>query len=111
MFTDKQIVYKIQLSELKNAKPSDLPEYISNLCDFKDNEKVLKICTSDAGKNVIIGFTNGKVAKFPLSVYETKQNRKKLLNAYGGIADPLNISQNAKHLISSKIQYFCFVLL
>lgn len=91
VFTDKQTVYKIQLSELKNAKPSDLPEYISNLCDFKDNEKVLKICTSDAGKNVIIGFTNGKVAKFPLSVYETKQNRKKLLNAYGGIADPLNI--------------------
>ena len=31
---------------------------------------------------MLIGFEDGKVAKFPLSVYETKQNRKKLVNAY-----------------------------
>ena len=40
---------------------------------------------------MLIGFANGKVAKFPLAAYETKQNRKKLLNAYGGVADPLKV--------------------
>lgn len=91
VFSDRQAVYKVQLSELKNSKPSDVPEYIYNFCDFEENEKILHVCTSDAGKNVLIGFKNGKVAKFPLNVYETKQNRKKLLNAYGGIAEPLKV--------------------
>ena len=31
---------------------------------------------------MIVVFENGKVAKFPLNVYETKQNRKKLINAF-----------------------------
>ena len=91
VFTDRQAVYKVQLSELKNSKPSDVADYIYNLCDFEEDEKILHVCTSDAGRNVIIGFANGKVAKFPLAAYETKQNRKKLLNAYGGIAKPLKI--------------------
>lgn len=91
VFSDRQAVYKVNLSELKDAKPSELPDYINNLCEFEDGENILHVCTSDAGKYVLIGFTNGKVAKFPLSAYETKQNRKKLLNAYGGVADPLKV--------------------
>jgi DNA gyrase subunit A len=91
VFTDRQAVYKVQLSELKDSKPSDVADYINNLCEFEEGESILHVCTSDAGKYVLIGFANGKVAKFPLSAYETKQNRKKLLNAYGGIADPLKI--------------------
>ena len=31
---------------------------------------------------MLIGFRNGKVAKFPISVYETKQNRKKIITAF-----------------------------
>lgn len=91
VFTNKQAVYKVQLSEVKNAKPSDMGEYIYNLCDFEEDEKILHICTSDAGKYVIIGFDTGKVAKFPLDAYETKQNRKKLLNAYSPNGNLLNI--------------------
>ena len=89
VFSDRQAVYKVQLSELKDSKPSDIADYINNLCEFEEGEGILHVCTSDAGKYVLIGFANGKVAKFPLSVYETKQNRKKLLNAYGGVAAPL----------------------
>ena len=91
VFSDRQAVYKVNLSELRDSKPSELPEYINNLCEFEKGEKILHVCTSDAGKYVLIGFSNGKVAKFPLSAYETKQNRKKLLNAYGGVAAPLKL--------------------
>ena len=91
VFSDKQAVYKVNLSDLKDSKPSDMADYIKNLCEFDAGEGILHVCTSDAGKYVLIGFANGKVAKFPLAAYETKNNRKKLLNAYGGVADPLKI--------------------
>ena len=91
VFSDRQAVYKVNLSDLKDSKPSDIADYIYNLCEFEEGEGILHVCTSDAGKYVLIGFANGKVAKFPLSAYETKQNRKKLLNAYGGVAEPLKV--------------------
>jgi DNA gyrase subunit A len=91
VFSDRQAVYKTNLSDLKDAKPSDVADYVFNICDMERGEKILHICTSDAGRHVLIGFANGKVAKFPLAAYETKQNRKKLLNAYGGVADPLKV--------------------
>ena len=91
VFTDKQAVYKVQLSDLRNAKPSDMPDYINNLCELESGENILLACTADAGENVLIGFDNGKAAKFPLSVYETKQNRRKLLNAYSSVGKPLKI--------------------
>ena len=91
VFTDKQAVYKVQLSDLKDSKPSDIADYANNICDIEPNETIIKMCTSDAGENVLIGFENGKVAKFPLNVYETKQNRKKLVNAIGSAAKALRI--------------------
>ena len=91
VFTDQQAVYKVQLSDLKDSKPSDIADYANNLCDIEPNETIIKMCTSDAGENVLIGFENGKVAKFPLNVYETKQNRKKLVNAIGSAAKALRI--------------------
>lgn len=91
VFSDRQTVYKVRLEELKDSKPTDVADYIYNVCEIDAEEKILLMCTSDAGTNVIIGFDNGKVAKFPLSVYETKQNRKKLVSAYGSVATPLRI--------------------
>ena len=84
-------MYKVQLSDLKDSKPSDIADYANNICDIEPNETIIKMCTSDAGENVLIGFENGKVAKFPLNVYETKQNRKKLVNAIGSAAKALRI--------------------
>lgn len=91
IFTDRQAVYKVQLSDLKDAKPSDIADYVNNICDIEQGEEIIKMCTSDAGENVLIGFENGKVAKFPLSSYETKQNRKKLVNAISAASRPLRI--------------------
>ena len=91
VFTDRQAVYKVQLSDLKDSKPSDIADYANNICEIEPGENIIKMCTSDAGENVLIGFENGKVAKFPLNVYETKQNRKKLVNAIGSAANALRI--------------------
>ena len=91
VFTDKCCVYKTKLSDMSDKKPSDVADYINNLCEIASDENIIFTCTSDAGEYVIIGFENGKVAKFPISVYETKQSRKKLLNAFGSISKALNI--------------------
>ena len=39
------------------------------------------IATADYKGNVVLFFENGKAARFPLSLYETKTNRKKLVGA------------------------------
>ena len=91
VFSDKQTVYKVRLSDMKDSKPSDVADFIRNLCELAADENILHVSTSGKNKNILIAFENGKVAKFPMSAYETKQNRKKLLNAYGGVADPLRV--------------------
>lgn len=85
-FTNKCNVYKLHGYDLKDSKPSELGEYASNVMAFEAEEYVLAMCLLEEGKTVVIGFENGKIAKFPLSVYETKQNRKKLLKAFSDIS-------------------------
>lgn len=91
VFTDKHTVYKTKLSEMIDRRPSDVADYINNLCAMESNENIVYACPSDAAANIVVGFENGKVARFPLNVYETKQNRKKLINAYSDISKTLNI--------------------
>ena len=44
------------------------------------------IPTTDYKGKIMIGFENGKAALFPINVYETKQNRKKLLKGYSDLS-------------------------
>lgn len=82
-FTDKANVYKAKLYEFNDTKPSEFGHYLQNVLQSDEDEKILHmIVTSDYKGKLIIGFKNGKVALFPLSAYETKQNRKKLVNAF-----------------------------
>ena len=90
-FTDRCNVYKIYAYTLKDSKPSDLGDFVNNVLELEDGEEIVYTCSSDEGKYVLIGFENGKVAKFPLDVYKTKQNRKKLVNAYSNISKPIGI--------------------
>ena len=112
VFTDKCNVYKVRLSDIQDAKPSGIPEYVYNLCEMDADENMLYACTSDAGKELMVGYSNGKVAKFPLSVYETKQNRKKILNAYNDKSKVLGIyaikEDTDFSLISSKGRLLVF---
>lgn len=86
IFTDCCTAYKLQISELPQAKAADIGEYIPNLIELDSSENVRYVCPLDTSKDMMFVFENGKIARIPMSAYETKQNRKKLLNAYGNIS-------------------------
>ncbi len=82
-FTDKCNVYKMKTYELADTKPSEYGHYLANVLEMEPDENVIfMINTVDYKGNLMIGFKNGKAALFPISVYETKQNRKKLVNGF-----------------------------
>ncbi len=83
VFTDKQQCYKTRLSDFDDGKASQLGDYLPQKLGFEAEEKMLHaIFPGDYKGNVLFFFENGKVAKVPLSAYETKTNRKKLTGAY-----------------------------
>ena len=91
VFTDKQNAYKVQLADIPLSKPAEAGEYIVNLIEKEADENILYSCVLDADKYMLFAFKNGKAARVPMSAYETKQNRKKLLKAYGDVAPVMRI--------------------
>lgn len=82
-FTDKCQVYKAKASDFSDTKASVLGDYVSAKLSMDENENAVKmIATKDYKGIIIFAFENGKIAKVPLSSYETKTNRKKLTGAY-----------------------------
>ncbi len=82
-FTDRCQVYKTKVSEIADTKASAFGEFIPARLGMDEGEKaVFVLKTKDYGGYLLFAFENGKVAKVPLSAYETKTNRKKLINAY-----------------------------
>ena len=87
--SDKESVYKMKIYDLPDSKAGSLGDYLQNILGLDANERILYfIVTDDYSGEVLFAFENGKVSRIPLSAYETKTNRKKLINAYGG-ASPL----------------------
>ena len=83
IFTDHQQVYKVKVCDLEESRASTLGIYLPTKLDMDEGEKVITIIDpEDYRKNVLLFFENGKCAKFNLSVYETKNNRRKLKNAF-----------------------------
>ncbi len=83
VFTDKQQVYKTRLSDFEDTKASALGTYLPAKLSMDEGEKAIAIvCPGDYKKNLLLFFENGKVARLDISTYETKTNRKKLVNAY-----------------------------
>jgi len=82
-FSDKSNVYKMKINDIPTCKASDLGEYLPNILDLDDGESILyMVVTSDYKGYMLFAFENGKIAKVPMSSYETKTNRKKLTGAY-----------------------------
>ncbi len=104
-FTDRQQVYKARLSDFADTKMSNLGEYIPSALGFDPEEKVFAMIPLQKYEGYIIFvFENGKLAKIPASSYETKTNRKKLMNAYSGaspLVSCLYIPEDCDLLISS----------
>ena len=83
VFTDKQQCYKSRLSDFDDGKASQLGDYLPQKLGMDPGENVFRVVLINDYKGfVLFFFENGKVAKVPLSAYETKTNRKKLTGAY-----------------------------
>jgi len=83
LFTNQHNVYKTRVHELPDCKASALGEYLTNILDMAEGERVLYLALAkEYGGFMLFGFANGKVAKVQFSAYATKTNRKKLVNAY-----------------------------
>lgn len=83
IFTDKCNLYKAHVYDFSDTKPGELGHYLSSELGMEDGERpIFMISTTDYKGILFIAFENGKAARFPIATYETKQNRKKLVNAY-----------------------------
>ena len=83
IFTDKCNLYKTHVYDFSDTKPGDLGHFLNSELEMEDGERpMFMISTTDYKGILFIAFENGKAARFPISSYETKQNRKKLINAY-----------------------------
>ena len=83
VLTDKQQVYKAKLADFDDGKASALGIYLPAKLQMDEGEKVLAVLDpEDYKKDLILFFENGKAARFPLSAYATKTNRRKLINAF-----------------------------
>lgn len=92
LFSSKQTVYKLKIYEINDCKASSLGEYLPNLLEMDEDEKILYMVATDDYKGYLLfSFENGKVAKIDLASYATKTNRKKLANAYSDLSPLVNI--------------------
>jgi DNA gyrase subunit A len=83
VFTDKFQCYKTRLADFEDGKASQLGDYLPSKLGMEPGENVVQVVLPGDYKGfVVFFFQNGKVAKVPMSAYETKTNRKKLTGAY-----------------------------
>ncbi len=83
VFTNMQNAYKLRLSELEDSKASLLGSYLPTVLGMDSGEQTVSVVPAgDYKSHILFFFENGKAARLPLSVYETKTNRKRLVNAY-----------------------------
>ena len=84
-FTNRQQVYKSRTSDFADSKASILGDFVASRLGFDEAENaVYMVATSDYSGYMVFVFDNGRIARVPLSSYQTKTNRKKLINAYCG---------------------------
>ncbi len=83
LFSNKCTVYKLKIYDIKDCKASSLGEYLPNLLNLDEDEKIVyTVATNDYTGHMLFAFDNGKIAKININSYMTKTNRKKLSNAY-----------------------------
>ena len=82
LLTDHQQMYKARVSDFEDGKASQLGIYLPTKLQFDEGESILAmILPGDYTKHLLLVFENGKAARIEMSAYETKTNRKKLVNA------------------------------
>lgn len=83
LFSNKSNLYKYQVHEIADHRPSEFGEYLTNLLDMEEDEKIVAIhVAAEYEGEVIFAFENGKCARVEMASYITKTKRRKLVNAY-----------------------------
>ncbi len=104
-FSNKCQVYKSRACDFDDTKTSVMGDYIPSKLGFDEGESAIFMAVVEKYTGfMVFFFENGKAAKVPLSSYETKTRRKKLIGAYSD-KSPLvacyNIEEDKEFLISS----------
>ena len=82
-FTSACQVYKCRVGDFEDGKASVMGDYIPARLGMDDGETpVYMALTEDYKGHMFFLFANGKAAKVTMDSYATKQNRKKLVNAF-----------------------------
>ncbi len=82
-FTSACQVYKCRVGDFEDGKASVMGDYIAARFGMDDGEiPVYMALTEDYKGHMLFLFANGKAAKVSMDSYATKQNRKKLVNAF-----------------------------
>ena len=85
IFTDQCKCFKTKVGEFDNCKASDMGEFIPARLGRAPGEKpiFIKILNDYPEKhNMVFLFENGKGVRVPITAYQTKAARKKLIGAY-----------------------------
>ena len=92
--TNKQKIYKAKVSDFETKKSSVLGDYIPGKLGFEDGERVMAMKPIEAYEQnhyFIYIFENGRGIRVPISSYETKSARKKLVNAYSDVSPIVSV--------------------
>ena len=89
--TNKCQFYRAKCEDFDCVKASAMGDYLPIKLEMEEGEKPVFMRVQNsygAGENFIFIFENGKGVRIPVTNYETKSNRKKLINAYSA-ASPI----------------------
>ncbi len=82
-FTNQRQVYKCRANDFDDGKASVIGDYVAARLNMGEGEFPVAIAATEAfAGHILFFYDNGKVARVPMSAFETKTNRKKLANAY-----------------------------
>ena len=87
--TDKCQIYRAKTADFEAVKASSMGEYIPAKLGMDDGEKPVFMRVQggyNTGENFVFIFENGKGVRVPVTSYETKANRRKLINAYSPVS-------------------------
>ena len=83
LISDKYNAYKLKMYDIETCKASDWGHFLPNIIEMEPDERIIYIIpTIKYEGNILYTFENGRCAKVDFKSYETKTNRKKLINSY-----------------------------
>ena len=91
IITDQCQMWRVRTSDFECVKASAMGEYLPAKLGMNEGEKPVFIRIQSGypeDESFVFIFENGKGVRVPASAYETKGNRKKLINAYSS-ASPI----------------------